>query len=72
MIPFRVIFRWVSKVIWDCLVFVHFRSLIGSKISATLSQPIRCKIKTNHELVARVFPRFIWFGWFYFEFSLAI
>ena len=46
MIPFRVIFRWVSKVIWDCLVFVHFRSLIGSKISTTLSQPIRLSERT--------------------------
>ena len=34
-----------------------------------LSQPIRCK--TNHNLVARVFPRFEQFGGFYFESSLA-
>ena len=38
---------------------------------AQLSQPIRCKTKTNHDLVARVFPRFRQFG-FCFEFSLAL
>ena len=32
---------------------------------------IRCKTKTNHDLIARVFPRFRKFTWFYYEFSLA-
>ena len=36
------------------------------------SQPIRYKIKTNHDLIPRVFPRFRQFGCHYFEFSLAI
>ena len=34
-------------------------------------QPIRCKTRTNHDLVAHVFPRFGQFGSFYFEFSLV-
>ena len=37
-----------------------------------LSQPIRCKAKTNHDLISCVFPRFKQFARFYFEFSLAI
>ena len=36
------------------------------------SQPIRYKIKTNHDLIPRVFPRFRQFGCHYFEFSLAM
>ena len=40
--------------------------------NAPLSQPIRCETKTNHNLVARVFPRFGQFGCFYSEFSLAL
>ena len=39
---------------------------------APLYQPIICKIETNHDLVARVFPRFREFGCFHFEFSLAL
>ena len=34
-------------------------------------QPLRCKTKTKRALVARVFPRFWRFGYFYFEFLLA-
>ena len=34
-------------------------------------QPIRCQTRTNHDLVAHVFPRFGQFGCFYFEFSLV-
>ena len=36
-----------------------------------LAQPIRFNTKTNHDLVARVFPRFRLFARFYFKFSLA-
>ena len=36
------------------------------------SWPIRYKIKTNHSLVAGVFPRFRWFGCFSFDFSWAL
>ena len=39
---------------------------------ASLPRPIRCKSKTNHDLVARIFPRFRQFGSFYSEFSLAL
>ena len=35
------------------------------------SQPIRCKTKTNRDLVTRVFPRLRQFTCIYFEFSLA-
>ena len=40
-----------------------------SKKNAPLSQPIRCKTKTNPDLVARVFPRF---AGFFFEFLLVL
>ena len=43
-----------------------------SKKLAPLSQPIKCKTKTNHDLVIRVFPRFGKFVWFNFEFSLVL
>ena len=53
--------------------------MIGPE-NSRLSLLIICKIKTNHVLVARVFPRFRQSvfprfrhsGWFYFEFSLVI
>ena len=35
------------------------------------SQQIRCKTKTNHDLVARFSPHFKQFGCFHFEFSIA-
>ena len=34
-------------------------------------QPIRRKTKTNHDVVVRVFPHFLHFASFYFEFSLV-
>ena len=40
-----------------------------SKKLEPFSQPIRCKTKTNHYLVARVFPHSGKFGRFYFGFS---
>ena len=46
--------------------------MIGPEKLASLSQPIRCKTKTNHDLVCRVFPGFGQIGWFHFEFSLAL
>ena len=36
------------------------------------SQPIRCNTQTNHDLVARVFPRFRQIGRFYSEFLLRL
>ena len=35
-----------------------------SRKLAPLSQPMTCKTKTNHDLVARVFPRFRQFAFF--------
>ena len=43
-----------------------------SKKNAPLSQPIRCKTKTNPDLVARFFPSFGRFAGFYFEFLLVL
>ena len=46
---------------FECLICVDSASLcsvIGSEKPALTSQPIRCKTKTNHDLVIRVFPRF--------------
>ena len=46
--------------------------VIGQKKKlAPLFLPIRCKTKTNYELVARIFPRFSGFDRFYIDFSLA-
>ena len=47
----------MSKVIRRYFVFFHL---------------IRCKIKINHDLAVRAFPRFTQFGWFCFELSLAL
>ena len=78
----RTVFNCVPKVIRDCiqLVFLYFALWLVQKTRASLSQSIIYKIKTNHVLVARVFPRFRQSvfprfrhsGWFYFEFSLVI
>ena len=37
----------------------------------SIPQQIRCKTKTNHDLVARFCPHFKQFGCFHFEFSIA-
>ena len=60
------ILNWVSKVIRGSFGFALFRYVIGpeKKNCSTFS--------TNHDLVARVFPRFRQFDCFYFEFSLAL
>ena len=62
----------MAKVFRDCFGFALLRSVIGPENSHHSSQPIRCKTKSNHDLVARVFPRFWQFGCFYFELSLAL
>ena len=65
-------FNRVLKVIQDWIDFALVCSLIGPETRATLStMPVRCKINTNHELFARVFPLFRPFSSFYFEFSLG-
>ena len=47
---------------WFCFTPLYdwFRKL------ALLPQPIRCKIKTNDDLVTRIFPRFTQFACFFF------
>ena len=61
----------MSYVIRDCLFL--FSSLCDWSEKLTLfSQPIRCKTKTNFDLVACVFPRFRRFGRLYSEFLLAL
>ena len=50
----REISNWVSKYF---VSFAFLRCAIGlKKTLALLSPPIRCKIKTNCDLVTRVFP----------------
>ena len=51
--------------------FASLPSMVGPK-NASHPQPIECQTKTNHDLVACVFPRFRQFGCFHLEFSLAI
>ena len=51
--------------------FASLRSVVGPK-NARHSRPIECQTKINHDLVARVFPRFRQSGCFHLEFSLAI
>ena len=50
----------------------RLRYFVLSKKLASLCQKSESKPKTNHDLVARVFPRFRQFGCFYLEFSLAL
>ena len=56
-----------AKLLWFCITtrYDWFKKL------APPSQPIRCKIKTNRDLVARVFPRFAPVTCICFEFSLV-
>ena len=53
------------------LVVLFFALWLVQKTRATLSTN-QFKTKTNHDLVARVFPRFRQFVCLYFEFSLAL
>lgn len=47
----------MSKIIRDCSGFTSPSSVIGPE-NSRFPQPIRCKTKTNVDLVSRVFPRF--------------
>ena len=47
----------VSKIIQVCFVFALSRSVIGPKNSSQTFNQSNAKLKTNHDLVARVFPR---------------
>ena len=67
----RAVFNWVSKVIafllWFCLT-----TLCDWLIKlAPLSQPMRCKTKTNRASLARVFPRLAPVTCIYFAFWLV-
>ena len=68
--PFKPIFIWVSKIFLDYIGFAALRTVIWPKNFALRSQPIRCKNKTIHDLVARVFPRFRQFGCYHSDFPL--
>ena len=46
----------LSVEILDCIGFALLRSVIGPENSCPLSQPIKCKTETHHELVVRGFP----------------
>ena len=59
----RAVFNWVSTVIVELLWFC-FTTLCDS-------QPIRCKTKTNHDLVTRVVPRLAPVTCICFGFSLV-
>ena len=67
----REIFNGMSRVIHDCFVFVLLHSHWSRKLTP-FSQPIRCKTKTNQDLVAHFFQHFRQFVCFSFEFSLAL
>ena len=57
-----------SGLYWFCIT-----SLCDwSRKLAPLSKSITCKTKSNHDLVARVFPRFWRFVCFYFEVSFPL
>ena len=65
------ILNWVSKLIRDC--FGCFTSLSHwSRKLTPLTRPIRCKTKTNGDLVARVFPPLRQFTWFDFAFLFTV
>ena len=49
----RTIFSRVSKVIRDCIGFFFTSLCDQSRKIASASQPIRCKTKTNRDLVTR-------------------
>ena len=65
---FQLSVESTSRLGWLCLTSLCDWS---TKL-APLSQPIRCKTKTNHDLVTCVFPRFRQFSWINFDFSLAL
>ena len=66
------LFSWLSKVIRILHWFHILRSVIGLENSRLSLNQSDAKLRPNHNLVTRVFPRFRQFGYFYFEFSLAL
>ena len=64
---FQLSIKSDAGLLWFC-----FTSLCDwSKKLVSQSQPIKCKTKTKHDLVTRVFPRFKEVACFYSVFSLA-
>ena len=63
----RAIFTQVWKVIRDRIGFCSTPLCDWSRKLTPLSPPMRCKIWTNFDLVARVFPRFpaFWAVWLF-------
>ena len=55
---------------WPWFCFATFCDWF-QKLSPPGSQPIRCKTKTNRDLVARVFPRLVPVTWICLELSLV-
>lgn len=78
----RLMFYWVPKVEQFSIDVRKFTtialilpnsvlSVIGPELLSPPYRPIGFQTKTNHDLVARVFPRFVQFACFYSEFKLA-
>ena len=65
-------FQLSLKVIRESFGFALFRYVIGPEKLFHFFYKSDSRTKTNHDLVARVFPRFRQFYCFYFEFSLAL
>ena len=61
------VFNWES-VIGHCIGFASIRSVIGPGNSPLFLNQWDAKLKTNHDLVVCVFPRFKYFACFYLEF----
>lgn len=66
----RVVFSWGSKVFVIALVLLHALWLVQRTRATT--QTIRCKTKTNRDLVSRVFPRLTPVAWILFEYDWLI
>ena len=60
------------KAIWDYFGFALLCLVIGSENWLQSLHQSDTKLTSNHDLVARVFPRLRQFGFFYFEFPLAL
>ena len=68
--PFLILRDFSVETNRNCLSCLIFRCY-WSKELASLSQPIRSKMKTNGNFVTRMFPRFKQFACFYVKFLLA-
>ena len=65
------LFEQFSIECWNNPGLLWFRYVLPcdwSRKLVPISRPIKCKTITNHDLVPRVFPRFLRLASFYFEF----